>query len=517
MNPIDRIIGFFSPEQAVKRASLRAQANVLEAESIRQYEGASRGRRMSNWRTTSSSANVEIAVGGRVLRDRARDLVRNNPTAANIVSIWTNYLVGPGIMPRAATGEDKLDKLVDEVFEEWTKRCVSGMDIDFYGMQSLACRIMVESGEGLVRRRVRRESDGFRIPLQLQVMEPDIIDESRLPDRKRSRLVLNGVEFDTIGRKRGYWLHPHHPGEHQLFGLANSSNFVRAEDIVHLFEPLRTQVRGVPWLHSIIVPLKDVDDYNHAENVRKKIEACVVGMVVPGENEVPNIAMPEVDGAHRSVDGLVTDANGFPVERFEPGMIAYLPNGKDIRFNNPAISAGQEMYLRTQYRRIAAGARIPYELVSGDWSQANFASGKMGFMNFRRLVTSLQWNIVIPVLCQPVWDWFVSAGQIAGVLPDRLIPVEWQPPEFEDIQPLDDARADLIAVRMGKKSILDVISKSGRNPRTVIREIVETNKILDENGVVLDSDPRRVAINGQMQWGGDASAAAGEDGDRNAN
>jgi lambda family phage portal protein len=497
MNMLDRAISYLAPQTAARRATARKKMELME--SVRLYDGAGFGRRTQNWFTRSTSADQEIAAGAQTLRNRSRDLVRNNPSAARIMSIWTNNLIGDGIMPRAVTGNEEMNEKINELFEKWSKRCVSDNVVDFYGLQSLAVREMVEGGEAFIRRRWRRQPDGVTLGFQVQLLEAEYVDvtqTSYLPGSKN--YVVNGIEFDAIGRRRGYWMHAQHPGNPTLNpNFRQGPAFVSAADVCHLYEPQRVQTRGVPWMAPIIMSLKDVDEYNHAEIIRKKIEACVVGIVIPGDNEVPDLGLTETDGESGAA---ITDSDGNPIERFEPGMIAYAHGGKEIKFNNPAISAGTEMYLRTQYRRIAAGARVPYELLTGDFSQSNFASGRMGLLDFRRMVSALQWQVVIPQMCQPIWEWFIEGAKLTGEIPmDLEVGVEWNPPEFEAITPIDDSKADLMDVRMGKRSLAEVIAKTGRNPRTVLKEIQETNKLLDDMGIILDSDPRRVTINGQMQ------------------
>ena len=95
-------------------------------------------------------------VAGALLRDRMRDLVRNNPHAAKAVSVLVNNIVGAGIMPRAATGDDKLDREADALWEAWSAQCDADGQLDCYGLQTLTCREMVEAGEVLLRRRPRR-------------------------------------------------------------------------------------------------------------------------------------------------------------------------------------------------------------------------------------------------------------------------------------------------------------------------------------------------------------------------
>jgi capsid protein len=151
-----------------------------------------------------------------------RDLVRNNPHAAKAVAVLVNNIVGSGIMPRAASGDDKLDRKVDALFERWTADCDADGQLDFYGLQTLICREMVEAGEVLVRRRLRRASDGLAVPLQLQVLEADFLDATKSSNVGAGRIV-QGIEFDPVGKRRAYWLHPEHPGDAMVPCAAGST------------------------------------------------------------------------------------------------------------------------------------------------------------------------------------------------------------------------------------------------------------------------------------------------------
>src|SRR6202008_1658665 len=95
-NILDRAIGAVAPRMALKRIRARAALDLV----TRAYAGAALGRHTDGWKTSPSSADSEIASAGSRLRDRHRDLVRNNPNAAKAVSSWVTNLVGDGISPR---------------------------------------------------------------------------------------------------------------------------------------------------------------------------------------------------------------------------------------------------------------------------------------------------------------------------------------------------------------------------------------------------------------------------------
>jgi lambda family phage portal protein len=514
-NFLDKAIGYLNPKAGAQRVAHRKRMEILEG--MRGYEGASNGRLAQGWRTVSSSADSEIAKAGQSLRDRSRDLVRNNPLAAKIVSTHANNFFGFGIIPRAKTGDKKKDKLINELFEEWSKKAFVGHGMNFYGGFYTASRMMVQDGELYIRKRLRLPTDGFAVPLQIELLDAEYCDWSKsgaVPTNPGNK-IKQGVEFDAINNRRGYWMFPQNPKSGALLGGTSiASSFVSAEDIVHLYEPQTNQVHGVPWLAPVMTELRDLKDYELAENIRKKVESCLVGLITPGEDDAsdPNIGLDETlqAGANRPA---VTDIYGNAFERMEPGMFGVLNGGKSVTFNTPAISAGIETYIRTRLRSIAAGVRMPYALMTGDFSQENFASGKLGILEYQRFVSTVQWHYLIPMGLEVVWGWFIDAAKAAGKIPANTnVKVEWTPPEFESVTRLDDARADLLEVRMGKRSMPEIISKTGRDPKTVLDEIDEWNTSVDttKSGVILDTDPRKVAINGQLQW-----QSSDQNGDKN--
>ncbi|SIS76252.1 phage portal protein [Phaeovulum vinaykumarii] len=84
-------------------AARRVMARQAFETLTRGYDGAARGRRTEGWRAPGSSADTEIGVAGALLRDRMRDLVRNNPHAAKAVAVLVNNIIGAGIRLDAAS------------------------------------------------------------------------------------------------------------------------------------------------------------------------------------------------------------------------------------------------------------------------------------------------------------------------------------------------------------------------------------------------------------------------------
>lgn len=483
--PIERVLEVFSPRAALSRYKSR----VAAANMRRAYEGASKGRLSEGWRATGTSADAEIMAAGSALRDRMRDLVRNNPLAAQAVQVLVNNFVGTGIRPRAKTGNPETDKVINSLFEEWSKRCDAHGHTDFYGLQALAVREMVEGGDLFALRKPRRITQTRRIPLEIELREADHLDDARVDYKMSGGRIAQGIEYDGTGRRAAYWMFPDHPGD-TLPGSWRRYESVRvpARNVAHLFERQRVQSRGVPWGAPAMSAIRDLGDWQVAEMTRKKTEACLVGIVMGADSEDT-----------RSVTPMVKDANGDMVEHFEPGLIAYAEGGKDIKFNSPGHSGGVREWNIVQMQIISAGWRIPYALMTNDLTQANFSSNRAGLNEFRRMVEQVQWTCIIPMLCQPIWDWFCEAAYLAGEIAAPSVPVEWAPPRFESVNPWQDAQTDLLETRAGFASLRHQIAKRGYDHSEVLQEIAADAAEIDRLKLTLDSDPRKMTKAGGAQ------------------
>ena len=463
------------------------------------YDGATAGRRAYGWYANSTDVNVELMGSLIWLRNRSRDLIRNNPYAARAVEELAGNVVGTGIVPKAKTGNAGIDKLIDAEWPFFAEACDTPQRLDFYGMQTLTVRTMAESGEAIVRFRPQAADFGLRIPLQRQMLEADFLDQARTMGLVNGH-VMEGVQFDENGRRVAYWLYNYHPGGVLILNPRGGimSQPVAADQIMHVYRMLRPgQVRGVPWLAPVMMALRDLDDYCDAERVRKKVEACVTAFVQQPEG---------VDGDPLGIAG--TDpSSGLPVESFQPGMVEYLKPGQEIKFNNPPAAGGYREYKMTELQGVMAGIGLPYELGTGDMSQVNYSSWRGGMLGFRNTVEAFRWLTLIPLFCMPVWRRFIDTLILQGKIPQSfaadekigLRTVQWTAPRFESVDPVKDAEAVLKDVRMGRKTWFEAVLENGYDPTTQLEQIALFNKLLDKFAIILDSDPRNTTLRGQEQ------------------
>lgn len=497
-NALDRMLLAVAPKWGLARIRSRAIAATL----ARHYEAAAPGRRTDGWRRSSADANAASRPAIVTLRGHARDLVRNNAWARRALHVIQNNTVGWGIQPTAVG--DPGGKIA-EIWKRWagTTQCDADGRLNFYGLQALAIRTVAEAGEVLVRRRRRRASDGLEIPLQLQVLEPDFIDINRdgVTAADTGNPIIQGIEFDQLGRRVAYWLYERHPGSSGLTVLRGGgfvSKRVPAEDIIHVYRSERPgQVRGVTWFAAAILALKDFDEFEDASLMRQKIAACFAAFVT------------DVDGTSSPL-GEQSAENPI-VETLEPGLVSYLKPGQEVAFGQPPVSGDDGFSVRA-LRRISAGIGVTYEDMTGDYSQVNFSSGRMGRLSHWANVHDWRWNMLVPQLCDGAWGWAMEAAALAGLIPPDLAPAaEWTPPPMPMIEPDKEGLALQRLVRTGAKTPSDMVREQGEDPETHWARYAADLKRLDELGIHLDCDVRRVSQAGLTQervggGGGDGAA-----------
>lgn len=509
-NFLDRAIAAAFPGWALRRAQARVRLPLLaaaqqlaerrRAQVFRAgYEGASVGRRTAGWTAGGGSADSEIAAFHSRLRNRSRDLTRNNKWQVRALSSIESNIVGTGIMaaPRSANG--RRNKRMLDLWRSWaeTTECDQYGQSNLYALQLLVARGMAEAGEVLVRRRYVSTSEKLTVPIQLQVLEADHLDTARdgviLASGNRIR---HGIEYDQRGRRVAYYLFPEHPGE-QLFFQSWQSERVDARDVAHVFRSDRVgQGRGVPWAVAAMIALKDFDELEDAQLLRHKIANLFAGF----ERDLDGTAGAE------PIIGQAT--SGSTDREMEPGAWVKMDPSKTIEFSDPPQVSGFREFAEVNLMGIAAAYPMPYEELTGDYSQVNFSSARMSRLAYQGDIFKWQWTTFIPRFCERIWAWFNAAAWEAGRVDDRC-ECGWTPPRPALVDPTREWPAYREAVRSGFINHSEAVREMGRDPDKLLEDYAEDQRRMAELGLSFDSNPDRPAQGG----GGQTSAHPNEPAD----
>ena len=112
---------------AVKRV-LGFGRNANPLKNLRAYQGALVSRLTSDWMSSQLSADAEIRNSLRKLRDRSRELVRNNPYARQAKRTTQINIVGTGmkfqslvVQQRGGKRDQRVNNIIEEAWSEWTQ------------------------------------------------------------------------------------------------------------------------------------------------------------------------------------------------------------------------------------------------------------------------------------------------------------------------------------------------------------------------------------------------------------
>lgn len=425
-------------------------------------------------------------------------MVRNSGWAARAVQVLVGNHIGQGVIPAPVTDDDELRQAITDEFHVWATSplCDVHRKLNFYGLQAQVDRTVIESGSCLVRMIVpdrRKDRKLLRVPLRLQVLEPDYIDQSVDGEQANGNLAIQGVEFNRSGEPVAYHLFREHPQRLSLSALADSfkSDRVSAAYVLHIFRQDRPgQVHGIPWGAPCLLRLRDWDDYTDAQLLRQKIAACFVGFY--HDERASSDDQPEL-------------------EDFEPGTFRRVPQGTSVTFSSPPEVQGFNDYSEVTLREIAATYGVTYEQLTGDYRRVNFTSGRMGRMEADRLCVQWQHLGLVPQLCVPIWRFWAVLAFTAGRVPTPDIDARWVPPRREFVDPGKEVAAAVKSMRAGLSTLSGNLRNLGvSDPERHLDELAADMRALDDRELILDCDPRQDASRIDEPDGDEAGAAVKE-------
>jgi len=464
MNLVDALVAWVNPAAGLRRAHARA------ALKSRHYEAATTGRRLSGRNTGAGDANTVMRGQMLQVAKVARDLVRNNAWAAKALSCIVGNVVGSGIASEPRMKMKGKARLLRDAWAKWagSNNAHAAGQLDWYGLQALALRAVVESGSVFVVKHLRKDSE---YPLSLKVLEREYLDTSK---------GIQGIEYDDKdGRATGYWLYTQHPGD-SFDRISFESTRFSAKDVIHLYRIDRPGQRdGMSWFSPVVLEIHDLDGYEDATLLKQKVAACHVGFITRADNADP---FATTDSP------LLTDA-------LQPGALEILPRGADVKFSSPPSATEYTPFVKQRLRRIAAGMGISYEAFTGDMSEVNYSSGRMGWAEFQRTIDATLWQMLIPMLIERVTAWFVQSAQLIGV---DASGAEWShnPPRRTVVDPAKEYPALIEAIRGGLMTLPEALRDLGKSFDVQMQEHADANAELDRLKLVVESDARKPMAGG---------------------
>ena len=459
----------------------------------RSYQGALISRLTNDWLATQTSADAEIRTSLRKLRDRSREMVRNNPYARQAKRTTQINVVGTGIklqsqvqQLRGTKRDDRTNRLIEAKWEVWTRaqNCDVSGRYSFHQLEWLAAGALPESGEAIFRI-VRRPFGNSKVPLALQILESDLLDEEYQGGTlAKTNEWRNGVEVNEWGRPVRYAFLTRHPGDYWFQNAPQKAEkhvFIPADDVIHLFMPERPgQNRGVPWFHSVMADAHQLQGYEEAAVVRARVAASIMGFITNNEGE---LIADDVDNKQRVSD-------------FEPGTYKYLSPGESVTVPNINSPDQQfEMFVKNKVRRFASGFGCSYETLSRDFSDTNYSSSRLSLLEDREHWRVIQ-NYLIENFHMRIFREWLGLAVLSGELPfadfetrpERYETPRWMARGWSWVDPLKEVKAYREAEQAGYMTKAQIIAYTGGDYDDNVTELAREQDLAQSSGIVLDKD-----------------------------
>jgi capsid protein len=142
---------------------------------------------------------------------------------------------------------------------------------------------------------------------------------------------------------------------------------------------------------------------------------------------------------------------------------------------------------------------VTYEDLTGDYADMPFSAARMSRLRHWSRVDDWRWRVLIPQFCDPIWRWAMQAAAIGNLAPADVPLPRWSAPPPPMVDPVNEGLAYQRLIRSGLETLSNVLRERGYDPAEHFAEMASDNALLDELGIVLDSDPRQMTQAGQAQ------------------
>jgi len=503
---VDDFIGVFSPYAAARRKYFR----FLTGSLLGAYRGADIGRLRGSWIPGGGSADSDLHPDLSKLRERSRDLIRNDGIASGAIDTVITNIIGSGIQMQSRIDKDTLavneeiaDKLqnqIEHIWDRWVPHADAGNRLSFYGLEELSERQRFINGESIiVPLHITNSKKKRPYSLALQTIESDRL--ATPSDLTANKNVRAGVEVGEYGEPVAYFVRKNHPGDF-LYGrrYGNSSeNFVKYPalndlgdpNVFHLYHVKRSgQTRGEPFFSPVLNMFKDRVDYMEAEIVAARVAACFAIFIKKTNSYEVSLARSKSESNKR-------------VEELSPAMIEYLNENEEIQPFNPNRPGGTfGIFMERVLRDISAGLNIPYEILAKDFSRSNYSNTRAALLEARRFFM-MQQRFVSENLCQHVLVMLLEEAYLKGELPildfyrnrDAYVRTRWIAPGWQWVDPENEVKASVDAVDNNLSTLAEEAASQGQdweeNLEQRARELKKIKDLEQKYGIDMNVDKEK--------------------------
>lgn len=469
---------------------LKRDEETVKPLKKRSYAAARAGRLFGDFTQSGNSADSELRFTLEVMRNRSRELVRDNEFARRYVNLLKTNVVGDHgfhLQVKARNDDGSLDAagntIIENAWKRWGRLGTPTADgrMSWYDCQRLVIETLARDGEVFIR---KLNGPKYRDGFALQFIEADLIDEKKNEKLNNGNQIRMGIEMDPAHRPVAYYVLSSHPGD-KYYHASHSQKHTRvlAEEIIHIYMPTRThQTRGEPFMVAAMSALKHLHAFREAEVIAARIGASKMGILTTP-----------------SGDDFVGEGyeNDFqPVIDVEPGTFHQLPAGFGLEMFDPKHpNTGYAEFENAMLRGVASGLNVSYASLSNDLSSVNYSSIRQGALDERDGYRALH-MFMIEHFMEPVFrSWLSNAMDFGGIpLPASKYDKFSDNAYFRGrgwnwVDPLKEINAAVVGLQNGILSMQDVAANYGRDVEETFSQIARDKEVAEQFGLSMAFEP----------------------------
>lgn len=491
---LDRAAGWLSPSWGARRLAGR-----IAFDAAIDYRAAESNRLLSNWilgraNTTADFYTLET------LRNRSRDLNRNDAVASGATDTMSHNIVGRGLRPQSriraeivGLSEDRIRQLqrqAEYVWQTWAPFADSGNRLTFDDIQFLALRKIIEDGE-ILALPIWAKEPWRPLSRAIELLEGDRL--AQMPSLGAKNTAADtGIVVGSRGEPVAYMI-SRIDYQNQLTSAYDFTTPTRIEardaqgrpKVLHIFRSNRPgQLRGVPYFAPVLTYFKDLADYMNAELVAAKVAACLAVFVTKTD---------PMGGALASATSTET-STGKRLQGIEPGLVNYLNLGESIQVVDPKRGGDTfSMFVESVLRMIGISLGLPYELLAKDFSKTNYSSARASLLEGRRLFTTWR-SWFAQQFCQPIWELVLEEAYLRGLFTapnfydfkSEYCRALWIGGGWGWVDPVKEIEASKMAIDFGLSTFADEAAGQGRDWEETLDQRRREDDYIAELGVTVE-------------------------------
>jgi lambda family phage portal protein len=459
----------------------------------RDYAAASKGRLYMDFNGSNKSADAEIRWSLRDLRNRSRDLERNNEYARRYLQLLQTNIVGENgfrLQLKGRNIDGTIDmagnNIIEAAWEEFSRLGGSTVDgkMSMTDLSNHVIRGMARDGEvflHIVNKNYLRHGIG------VQIIEPDRVDEQMNETLRDGNQVRMGIELDSSTRRvAAYHVLVNNPGDYDY--ATNTTGIFRqripADRMLHIYLQERAdQTRGVPWTVTAMPALKMLHGYREAELVAARVGAAKMGF----------FTSPAGDGF--TADGY--EDTFTPLYDAEAGTFHQLPAGVDFKAFDPTHpTTAFADFEKAILRGIAGGLGVSYTALANDLEGTSYSSIRQGALEERDFYKTQQ-RFMIEHFIDPMFRLWMRHVMDFALIPINgpgkfekfALGISWRARGFQWVDPLKEINAAVVGLQNGIISHTDIAATYGRDAEETFAQIQRDKEMAKIFGLTMAYEP----------------------------